>query len=100
MNNFAGVKISCVVYRPCVVKERKALFHGWAHKAEVIPPAPMMGGLRPGGQLSHIVAIVEYDDGSVHEAYPSEVRFLDTAAQMEEFEACYYREEVENNGCG
>ena len=99
MNDFVEFKISCAVYRPCIVKGRKALFHGWSNKAEVIPPSPMVGG-HPGGQLSQTVALVEYEDGSVHEAYPSEVRFLDTAAQMEEFGACYYREEAENNGRG
>lgn len=83
--------------RPCMVKDRKALFHGWSDRAEVIPPSLMRGG-HPGGQLYHTVALVEYDDGSVHEAYPSEVRFLDTTAQMEEFEACYYREEMKDGG--
>lgn len=80
--------------RPCIVNGEKALFHRWSDKAEVIPPSPMIGG-HPGGQLAQTVAIIEYDDGSVHEAYPSEVRFLDTASQMQEFEVAYYRERLE-----
>lgn len=83
--------------RPCMVKDRKALFHRWSDKAEVLAPSPRVGG-HTGGQLYQTVAIVEYDDGSVHEAYPSEIRFLDTPWQMEEFEACYYREEMKDGG--
>ena len=61
--------------RPCVVNGKKALFHCWGHKAYVVDASPMRGG-HPGGQIAATVAIVEYEDGTVHEAYPHEVRFV------------------------
>lgn len=45
--------------RPCMVGKKKALFHRWAVKPDVT------------------VGIVEYSDGTVHEAYPNEIRFID-----------------------
>ena len=45
--------------RPCLVGKRKALFHCWANKPDTA------------------VGIVEYNDGSVHEVYPREIKFLD-----------------------
>lgn len=76
--------------RPCIVYgDKKALFHRWSDKCQVIEPSIAVGG-HPGGQLSQTVAIIEYEDGSVAEVYPSRVRFLDTPGQMDEFEACYW----------
>lgn len=80
-------------YRPCIVKtgeitdtwktisgksvtiiikeaeEHKALFHCWSHKFWTVD------------QISKIVGIVEYEDGSIHEVYPSEIRFVDNKAK-------------------
>lgn len=36
----------------------------------------MIGG-HAAGQMSQTVAIVEYEDGTVHEHYPSEIQFTD-----------------------
>lgn len=49
--------------RPCMVGKRRALFHRWADKLE--------------NQKHLVVGIVEWDDGSVHETYPSEIKFVD-----------------------
>ncbi|MDE6788043.1 MAG: hypothetical protein K2J47_01805 [Ruminococcus sp.] len=47
--------------RPCIVKEQKALFHCWEN-------------------LPHImVGIIEHEDGTIHECYPDEIRFVDNA---------------------
>lgn len=85
-------------YRPCIATERKtkcipskeqtqrildskqdliehkALFHCWSQKSWVYSPV-MIGEV--GGQISSTVAIVEYEDGTIHEHLPQEIKFLD-----------------------
>lgn len=63
-------------YRLCTVQGRKALFHRWADKANPIPESPFIGGNKA-GQSWIVVGIIEYEDGTVHEAYPYEIRFVD-----------------------
>ena len=67
-------------YRPCFVnnkkQEIKALFHCWSHRSEVVGESALRGG-HPGGQISATFAIVEYEDGSVHEVNPQNVRLVD-----------------------
>ena len=36
-----------------------------------------MRGGHPGGQISATFAIVEYEDGTIHEVEPQNVRFVD-----------------------
>ena len=62
--------------RPCLVKGHKALFHRWSAKAWPVAPSMMVGG-PPGGQMSMTLALVEYENGIVHEAYPYEIVFTD-----------------------
>lgn len=62
--------------RPCEVKGRKATFHTWTQQSWVVPPSPMIGG-HPGGQMSTTWAVVEYEDGTVHEVCPTDIRFTD-----------------------
>ncbi|MGN0180389.1 MAG: hypothetical protein ACI4DY_13280 [Monoglobaceae bacterium] len=72
----AGFNVTLgIEYRPCYVKGKKALFHRWADKAEVAPPSVLQGG-HNSGQLWRVVGIIEYEDGTVHEAYPDEIRFV------------------------
>lgn len=47
-------------YRPCIVKRKNALFHTWI-----------------GGQVSQLLGVIEYEDGTVHECYPNEIVFVD-----------------------
>lgn len=84
-----------IEYRPCVVyfpeikrkvgktelliqkeEKHKALFHCWDHRSELCDASPMIGG-HPGGQVSGTFAIVEYEDGTVHEVDPTQIRFVD-----------------------
>ena len=58
--------------------EIKALFHCWNHRSELCDASPMIGG-HPGGQVSGTFAIVEYEDGTIHEAEPTQIRFVDNA---------------------
>lgn len=62
--------------RPCFVKGKKALFHCWEPKMQVVGESMLRGG-HSAGQLAVTVGIVEYDDGTVHECYPYEIRFCD-----------------------
>ena len=56
----------------------KALFHCWSHKSELVGESCLRGG-HPSGQISGTFAIVEYEDGTVHEVEPQNIRFVDNA---------------------
>ena len=56
----------------------KALFHCWSHRSEVVGESYLRGG-HPGGQVSGTFAIVEYEDGTVHEVELQNIRFVDNA---------------------
>lgn len=87
-------------YRPCIVKineikrkyrtkegliknetvteheEHKALFHRWGEIHWTVGESIMVGG-RAGGQMSEIVGIVEYEDGSMHSCAVDQITFTD-----------------------
>ena len=75
--------------RPCVVyngsEPRKALCHLFTTRAFVLGPSPLKGG-HMGGQVSEPVAVVEFEDGTVETVTPSHVRFLDTRAEMDQYD--------------
>lgn len=80
-------KVSNEVYtrqdlRPCIVKDKKALFHEWSEVRKIVPPSYMVGG-HSGGLISQTFGIVELEDGTVKECYPYEIKFLDKTAQKE-----------------
>ena len=58
--------------------EIKALFHCWDDRSELYDASPMIGG-HPAGQISSTFAIVEYEDGTIHEVEPMQIRFVDNA---------------------
>ena len=84
---------SCIVRIPCKTEhyrtnkgelkirviqeaeERKGLFHKWSNRIWAIGASPVDG--RDAGVFSQTFAIVEYEDGTVHEHYPSEIQFTD-----------------------
>lgn len=49
--------------RPCMVRKTRGLFHKWVSNSA------------NGKQIT--VGLVEYADGTVHEAYPNEIVFID-----------------------
>ena len=59
-------------------EEHKGLFHFWGFRSELYDASLMIGG-HPGGQVSDTFAVVEYEDGTVHEVAPTCVRFVDNA---------------------
>lgn len=60
---------------------RKALFHCWEHVAEIVGPSIMNGG-HQGGVVQGEVAIVEYDDGTVHRHNPERIQFADDTSEL------------------
>ena len=64
-------------YRSCVVDGKKALFHKWTERSQVIPPSPMVGG-HGGGVMKAPFGIIEYEDGKIAEVDPTSIQFLDT----------------------
>jgi hypothetical protein len=62
--------------RECEVKKNPAKFHCWSHKSNIIQPSIRVGG-HHGGTIRYTVGIIEYEDGTVHECYPDEIRFTD-----------------------
>lgn len=63
--------------RPCIVKNSvNALFHCWNFRSRVIGESYLRGG-HPAGQISATFAIVEYEDGTIHEVEPTQIRFVD-----------------------
>lgn len=62
--------------RPCKVNDKKALFHRWNEVRQVVPPSNLIGG-HNGGLISQTFGIVEFEDGTVKECYPNEIKFLD-----------------------
>ena len=82
--------------RPCIVENSvKALFHLWVVKRfphyEI--KSPVKGFLNQSfeGFVENIFALVEYEDGTVHEVEPTQIRFVDNAMseyafpEMEEY---------------
>lgn len=62
--------------RPCIAKGRAALFHRWIERSEVVEPSPLLGG-HNGGVVTWTAALVEYEDGTVGEVLPQNIKFLD-----------------------
>ena len=68
--------------RPCLINGKKALFHNWSNKSQIVDPLPMIGG-HNGGVLEYTVGIIEYEDGQVCECMPSQIKFIDS--KMEQY---------------
>lgn len=66
------------------IEKHNAYFHGWHDKFWTVP-AFMIGDV--GGQMSQTYGIVEYEDGSIHEHLPEEMRFMDRKRECEDIES-------------
>lgn len=71
-------------YRPCFVKDRRALFHRWEDNSEIYAPSLMVGG-HDGGVVKYTLAIIEYEDGHVERVKPEDVRFADNLIKQYAF---------------
>lgn len=90
-------------YRPCVITEQvfgkafsdevprkqqrhhKALFHFWEERHQYYSNAYGNGIYAQPQHIIQTMAIVEYDDGTVHEVLPEEIRFLDDKIKEYDF---------------
>ena len=68
--------------RPCLVNGKKAYFHRWSEHSQIVPPSLLKGG-HCGGQVQSTVGIFENEDGTVFEALPPDVQFLDRTEREE-----------------
>lgn len=66
-------------------KDVRALFHCWSHCSEVVGESYLIGG-HSAGQISSTFAIVEFEDGTVHEIEPCNIRFVDNLTMEYSFE--------------
>lgn len=91
------ITIKTTEYRPCYANEKKALFHRWTDKEEIalkfngflISTAEIAAALEdyrtkgilpPNANIEKIkttLAIVEYEDGTIDEVRPQQIRFAD-----------------------
>ena len=67
----------CIVFLPSKPEVVRAIFHQWVTYAYVVGESPLRGG-HAAGQVSKTTALVEFEDGTVHEVEPYKVRFFDT----------------------
>lgn len=79
------------VYREVVEPEKdvNGLFHYWSHRSEVVGESYLCGG-HAAGQVSSTFAIVEFEDGTVHEVEPWNIRFIDNLTAEYLFEERNY----------
>lgn len=75
--------------------EIKALFHCWNHRSEPCDASPMLGG-HSAGQVSGTFGIVEYEDGTVHEVLPTQIRFVDR--EIKNYAFCVDEKELKEDG--
>lgn len=66
--------------RSCEVNGKKAYFHRWVEKREIVSPSMMIGG-HGGGVISTVLAIIEFEDGHIEECYPHGIVFKDQEVQ-------------------
>lgn len=71
--------------RPCLVNDKKALFHCWHEYSNVIDPSPLIGG-HSGGQLKILFGIIEDETGQIYKVNPTEIRFIDNKIQEYNFD--------------
>lgn len=70
--------------RPCIVDDRKGLFHGWYYYAEVLEPSIMVGG-HMGGPIATTLGIVEFENGEIQLIRPTSIKFIGSRRLMQEY---------------
>lgn len=75
-------------YRPCYINGRRALFHRWINSAHPVLPKGMDASNEKARffQYRSTRALIEYEDGTLELAWPSDIRFADGG----HFEQCVW----------
>lgn len=63
--------------RPCLFKDKKALFHRWDEVSQAVEAGIAIGS-HPAGWLKYTLAIIELEDGKIVEVSPTLIKFLDS----------------------
>lgn len=66
--------------RLCEVDGEFGYFHTWEQWSNVVDASPLRGG-HPGGQVSQVYGIVEFEDG-VRRVDPAKIEFIDEKNAM------------------
>lgn len=94
MSLLAGeIQLKTIDYRPCIVDNKKALFHQWSTVANV---RDAILTYQTPGQLSDTFGIVEFEDGSIERVLPGKIQFRDTTTR-DEFRQHDLFDELERN---
>lgn len=82
--------------RPCLVgrNHKRALFHKWIDKSEIVEPSIMVGG-HSGGTVRCTFGLVECENGSIELIYPHNIRFIDELVKDYYKEHATYEHEYE-----
>ena len=83
-------------YRPCVVNNKKAVFHRWHEFCNVVE-AGIAVGSHPAGQIKYTLGTVEYEDGTIEEVAPHKIQFCDDKV-YQVWKETFTRKETEDNG--
>lgn len=84
--------------RPCYVNGRRALFHAWANTARPAMPRGADPVESPAYfQMSHLHAVVEYEDGTVARVWPQDMQFAD-GGDFDKFAWTPQEQEDESDG--
>lgn len=62
--------------RPCLIDDKKGLFHRWCDISDIIEPSIMKGG-HGGGVIKYTVGLVELENGDIKKYLPEQIRFTD-----------------------
>lgn len=64
------------IYRTCRYENENYLFHCLEQFSSVIGPSAAVGG-HPGGQISHVFALIEDGKGNIYRVDPTMITFTD-----------------------
>ena len=79
--------------RPCLFKDKKALFHRWEEVSQAVEAGIAIGS-HSAGWLKYTLAIIEFENGEIAEVSPTLIKFLDSEENFSEY--CFKEyEEVE-----
>lgn len=75
------ITVTTSEYRPCLVKGRKAIFHRWGEGKKIFHDFLMVDGIEKATWTSIketiSTAIIEFEDGTVAEVDPTDIKFYD-----------------------